>query len=194
MHRPASILIRLSLTAAVLVAGCSSDSPVDPVSTAQPAFQSSHTLLGSATTVSPLQRNAAISGQTTSATIGIFGGVLALPGAGVVVIVPPFALNAPTTISVTALAGTNVAYEFAPHGIRFNVPLIMTQDLRGTQAGPGGSLNPSLISVGYFQDAANVTSVTELLNVGIGFGGTTATATLNHFSGYIYAGGRSSEE
>lgn len=143
--------------------------------------------------VKPLQRGVANGAdKTVSQTIGILGGTLSIPSAGVTIVVPPGALSAPTTISVTALHGSSVAYEFQPHGLRFRVPLVMTQDLRGTAAQSGGSVNPLQLTVGYFADLSDVTNVTELLGVGVQQH--TAVTALWHFSGYIWASGWASDE
>ncbi|HVX39690.1 MAG TPA: hypothetical protein VHB25_08965 [Gemmatimonadaceae bacterium] len=190
-----------SLTATVAIAvfayGCGLDSTTAPAAKA-PAQAASHSLLGgllgTATTVTPLQRTSPLPAPlSTSATLGILGGTLSIPGAGITVVVPPLALSGPTTISVTALAGSNVAYEFAPHGIRFHVPLVVTQNLANTQA-TSSLLNPLSMFVGYFPDASNVTSVTELLSLGVNLLNQTATFNVWHFSGYIIATGRSADE
>jgi hypothetical protein len=94
-----------------------------------------------------------------------------------------------TAFQVTALAGSKVAYEFEPHGTRFNLPLVMTQDLHNTQV-QSGLVNPLSLSLGYFPNSADNTSVTELLTVGVNVLNLTAVSTLWHFSGYIYATGR----
>jgi hypothetical protein len=122
------------------------------------------------------------------------GGVLALPSAGLTVVVPPLAVLKPTQMSVTAVAGSSVAYEFEPHGIKFSVPLVATQALNGTQAQNGGSINPLSLFAGYFPDSKRITSVSELLNLNVNVLGQTSVLTIWHFSGYIIATGRSSEE
>ena len=152
-------------------------------------------LLGAPTTVTPLLRTYNINAPiTVSKKIGILGGALAIPQAGVTIIVPPLAIPSAKTISVTALPGNKVAYEFAPHGLKFVLPLIMTQDLRSTEARNGGLLDALSLQVGYFPDASRVTSVTELLNVQVDLLNQTAITTLWHFSGYIYASGRSGDD
>jgi hypothetical protein len=180
---------------AIFSASCATnDGPVAPPAAKAPTATSKNllgTLLGAPTTVTPLLRNKALASNiTTSTTVGLFGGVIVVPGAGLSIIVPPLAVTKPTTITVTARAGSNVAYDFEPHGIRFNIPLIATQDLHNTHAGPGGIYNPLNLFVGYYPDANNVTSVTELLNVGLTLQNTLATTTIWHFSGYIFAGAR----
>jgi hypothetical protein len=115
------------------------------------------------------------------------GGVIRLPDAGLTVVVPALALSSRQLITVTALAGNDVAYEFAPHGLKFPVPLVATQDLGSTQVG-AGLLDPSLLFVGYFTDATKDNVVSELLNVGVSAG--VAVFPIWHFSGYIVASGR----
>ena len=188
-----------TLSAALLAYACGVDSSTAPARTSSGPPPASHSLLGSLlgspTTVTPLERNSALAAPlTASATIGVLGGALAIPGAGITVVVPPLAVSSPTNISVTALAGSNVAYQFEPHGIRFHVPLVVTQNLTNTQAGSGGLVNPLSLYVGYFPDSDNITSVTELLNIGVNLFNQSATFTVWHFSGYIVATGRSADD
>jgi hypothetical protein len=103
------------------------------------------------------------------------------------VLVPALALPSKQLITITALPGSDVAYEFAPHGLKFPVPLIATQTLSSTDAGTG-LLDPKLLFVGYFTDATKDNVVSELLNVSISAG--TAVFPIWHFSGYIVASGR----
>jgi hypothetical protein len=128
-----------------------------------------------------------------SATIGILGGALAIPSAGLTIIVPPLAVFAPTTITVTALAGSSVAYEFAPHGLHFLAPVVATQSLIGTDAGIGGPLFGQPLYVGYFANSGLISSVTELLNAPVNVLGLTSAAVLWHFSGYTWSSGREGE-
>lgn len=186
----------LSSAFAVLLvaAGCvSTDNPVAPPSAPEAPSAASQTLLGlgQPTTVTPLQRTTPL-GQSlsTSASVGPLGGVLAIPGAGLTVVVPPLALSSRQTITVTAVAGANVAYEFAPHGLKFNLPLVVTQNLSVTQARKDGSINPLSLFAGYFPDSTHVTSITEILNVNLNLLNQVSTFTVWHFSGYILASGR----
>ena len=50
---------------------------------------------------------------------------------------------------------------------------------------------PRCRSTGYYPDDTKITSVTELLNVNVDLLNQTAISTIWHFSGYIYASGRS---
>lgn len=179
------------LAAALLAGGCSpSDSPVAPK---PPAASSSpdHLLSGllvSPTTVTPLKRTTTLATSVSaSAYIGPLGGVITVPGTGLTVVVPALALSSKQLITVTALPGNDIAYEFAPHGLKFPVPLIATQSLSGTEAGTG-LIDPKALFAGYFTDATKDNVISELLNVGISAG--TAVFPIWHFSGYIVASGR----
>src|SRR5437879_5853601 len=153
------------------IAGCgATDSPVAPPLQRQPVAtgpEARHTLLGSPETVIPLLRDSAIpSNIIVTKTIGLLGGTISIPSAVVTVVIPALALTSNHSISVTALAGSNLAYEFSPHGLTFNLPVVMTQDLTHTQV-QHGLVNPLNLFVGYFPNSTNVTSVTEELGVGV---------------------------
>src|SRR5436309_274804 len=118
--------MRFSLRAVAVVGavatliGCQSDAPSDPRSIRRAPEAPSALLLTAPKSVTVLQRSTPLANSiTASKTIGVLGGTLSLPGAGLVVVVPPGAVLQATTISVTALAGSNVAYEFSPHGTTF---------------------------------------------------------------------------
>ena len=163
-----------------------------------PASTSANTLvLPSPTTVNVVQRTTPLAAPiSASATIGILGGQITIPAAGIKVVVPALALTSPTKITVTAVAGNQVAYEFAPHGIRFLVPLVVTQNLVGTSAYGGGGISKSLVA-GYFgslsdlDPAAGTGLVSELLGIALNLSAKTATFSVFHFSGYLVATGES---
>jgi len=67
-------------------------------------------------------------------TIGPNGGSIVLQAAGGKIDIPAGALSAPTVITMTAFAGPNVAYEFAPHGLTFAKPVKLQQAIKGTWA------------------------------------------------------------
>ena len=122
------------VAASSLLASCGErGSLTSPAAVAGSTAQRS--ILGSPATVNVVTRDTPLAtSQSTSAVIGAFGGRLSLPGAGLTVVVPPFAVASPTRITVTAVAGNQVAYEFEPHGTHFLVPLVVTQSLVGTSA------------------------------------------------------------
>lgn len=174
---------------------CTGDSPAAPNSvTAPPPAAPSQSLLGgllggtttTTQTVKPILRTTPLANDiTVSQTIGVLGGTIAIPKAGLTLVVPPLAVTGPTNFSITARKGNYVAYDMAPHGTKFLVPLVATQSLVNTNA---PLLNVSL-SLGYYPDGNHVTSVSELLSVQVDLLKLTAVATIPHFSGYIFAGG-----
>jgi hypothetical protein len=191
--------LTFAVAAALTISACATDNSTAPQTPMTPPSAGSASLLGgllgttATKTITPLQRSTPLATNlTTSARIGALGGTLSLPGAGLTVVVPPLAVLTTTTISVTALAGSNVAYEFAPHGLKFTLPLVMTQNLKMTKMTP--TLLGLGLSLGYFPDASHVTSITELLSVNVDLLGTTAVSTIWHFSGYIIASGRDGAE
>lgn len=197
-------LVRLKLVLSITVAlvslggavSCSVDAPSAPAAPPEQARPqpSGASRLETPITVNALQRTTPLPvEQTASAHIGILGGHLSLPGAGLTILVPPLAVVTPVTITVTALAGSNVAYEFSPRGISFLTPLIATQDLSNTQASAGGLIDPLLLYVGYFPDSSHVTTVTELLDLQVNLLAQTSTALLWHFSGYMWSSGQASD-
>lgn len=200
-------MTRIRAAAAVFLSvigwGCggrdSATAPSTPVARRAPTQQGERLVLPNPTTVNVLQRNAPIAQATTSATIGPFGGTLSIPSAGLTVVVPPFAVSAPLTITITAVAGTQVAYEFGPSGTKFLVPLIATQNLVGTAA-YNGTVNPTALFSGYFKalsdlnPLAGTASITELLGAGVSATGQSLTFPIPHFSGWVIASNRSDDD
>jgi hypothetical protein len=189
--RPVTLRL-LAITSLVLAASC--DSAVTA-----PAPKSTTTanrlLLPSATTVNVVTRNTPLASPVSvSKTIGALGGTISIPGAGLKVIVPPLSLISPKTITVTAIAGNQVAYEFEPHGTQFLVPLLVSQNLTGTSAYNGGLLQLGLRGA-YFANTSDLNPgagtalVSELLGVALNLSAKTATFPVFHFSGYLVATG-----
>ena len=99
------------------------------------------------------------------------------------------------TITVTALKGDEVAYTFQPHGLRFREPVRIEQEFRGTTAegnrslleGVEGAYFPSVADL----DVANgVASVLEFRPTSVDVTGSKIKFTVDHFSGYLIASGR----
>jgi hypothetical protein len=190
-------LITSAITA-IAISGCAADAtaPTGP-SVAAPSApsQSLLGLVSQPVTVTPLLRTTPLATNVTASTVvGTLGANVSIPSAGLNIVIPPLAIAPGTRVTVTALAGSKVAYEFQPHGIRFGVPLIATQSLRGTQAQSGGLINPLSLFAGYFPDQTQPTSITELLNVNVSLLNQTSIFSIWHFSGYIIATGRASGE
>lgn len=179
---------------AVGLAACGAEratAPSEPVLPDAPATGLLSDLLGGLTKKQALTRKTALPHDiTTSAVIDQRGGKLSIPEAGFTLVVPPNAVRKPVTFTVTAVAGKMVAYEFGPHGTRFNVPLVAHQELSGTNY---SWLWLKPLFAGYFEDRRQLdfgrltALVTELVR------GLTLPWTqqflfpIDHFSGYIVA-------
>jgi len=151
--------------------------------------------------VSALLREDALGAPiTVSKVISRNGGVINIPATDFQLRIPRGAFDADTmTITVTALAGSTVAYSFEPHGTVFNVPLTFVQHLGRTSL--KGKPAPGLLShlegayfpdVGLVNPATGDAIVTETLPAQI-----VATWTddvvmfpIHHFSGYLISTGR----
>ncbi|MGE0158162.1 MAG: hypothetical protein AB7T31_02050 [Gemmatimonadales bacterium] len=121
----------------------------------------------------PLRRD-----EVVSETIGRWGGTIVLPRAGLTVTVPPGALDRPTRITVKAPAGDLLGYEFAPHGLQFDRPVILTQEVSRTAAARG-------LEVVYFDgDLQPTVGVLEVLPVATFRD--RAVFAIEHFSGYAF--------
>jgi hypothetical protein len=188
---------RWMVVAVAVVVGsvsCARENPTAPPSRIATPDASDRILFPSPVTIVPLQRVTPLAAnQQASATIGVFGGSISIPNAGLTIVVPPLAVLSPTTITATALAGSSVAYEFSPHGLQFLAPVVALQSLAGTEAGIGGPRFGQPLYVGYFANAGLISSVTELLNAPVNVLGLTSTAVLWHFSGYTWSSGREDE-
>ncbi len=183
-----------------LIAGCSSELTAPPQQVA-PAVKADAALLGidgglvtGLIPVLGVQRVTALPADiTVSQTIGMSGGTLGIPAAGVSVVVPYGAVTSNTVITMTARKGTLIAYDFAPHGITFKKQLVFTQKLQGTTA---SVLTAPLLSLGYYSDPSLLTavggSVSELIGGVTNLVAWTFTGKINHFSGYMVAMGRDS--
>jgi len=134
---------------------------------------------------------------SASAVIGPHGGEIDLWAAGASIVFPAGALSAPTRITMTAKAGWNVAYEFSPHGIVFNVPVTVQQDLNWTSFASG---NDGMVRAGYYPDSLSaalvgpslsIARVSELRRADLDrpLNPNIATFDIFHFSGYILSSG-----
>jgi len=147
--------------------------------------------------LTPLDSNISV-----SAVIGPNGGSIKVNAAGGKIDVPAGALKDTVTITMTALAGPNVAYEFQPHGITFAQPVKVQQDLRATWA----SVYPQLLGTahgGYYDRSLDSSFVDPgklfavLKEHELGYLETNATQLkfyINHFSGYLVTCGRADND
>jgi hypothetical protein len=189
------------LAAAMLSAGlgCSdSSSIVAPVQ--QSAAPAANSLLGgllgtlTGLLVPPVTRNTPLANDVVwSFTAGPGGAVSGNSDVGLMIVVPPGALETTETITVTALKGSAVAYGFEPH-LTFAQPVILTQNLRGTSA--GGLLSLGIVSGAHFDgDRPQLTTgglaiVSEVVPSLTSLLTKTTSFKVGHFSGWIVASGR----
>jgi hypothetical protein len=181
----------LAASAMITAFACSADSPTAPSAAPAPT-KSSQSLLGlgiqGTTNIVPLLRTTPLASDiVVSKTIGVLGGTITVPNAGLTIVVPALAVGKATAFKITARKGSYLAYDMEPHGTKFLLPLVATQSLVNTNA--RGILNVNL-SLGYYTDASKITTVSELLGVQLDLLRLTAVSTIPHFSGYIYATGR----
>jgi hypothetical protein len=123
------------------------------------------------TRTEPLSRD-----EVVSEYIGHWGGTIRLPRAGLTVTVPRGALNGTTRITVRAPAGDLLGYEFAPHGLQFERPVVLTQEVSRRSASGG-------LEVVYF-DGTLLPTVQVLVVLPVVTVGDVAVFRIEHFSGY----------
>lgn len=186
--------LRLFLPLAALLAACGPDStqPSALIRTGGPVLE----LFDPALEVDVLQRSAPL--LHNFAAVGIIGregGTLSIPEAGFSVAFPPNAVRLPTLVSVTALPGTAVGYVFAPHGLVFRKPPVITQDLRGT-AVFGDPVLRGTLEGAYLPDLAGLAGITarvrETRPTTVDVTGWKMQFNVDHFSTYIASTGRRS--
>lgn len=137
-------------------------------------------------TVSLMKRDVPLAAAiTVTQTIGTTGGRIEIPQAGFKIHVPNGALSQPTTITVTALAGAGVAYDFQPHGIVFAKPLVATQSFRVIGA------DVPLVRGGYFAADSDVDMrllkgrIKERMPSEMKLSESKVKFNIPHFSGYL---------
>jgi hypothetical protein len=142
--------------------------------------------------VAPLHRATPLPSDVAwTFTAGPGGAVSSNPTVGLTVTVPYGALTSTQTITVTALAGSVVAYRFEPH-LEFERKVYLKQNLAGTNVGllsglmfkgahfPGDA--PVLTGDGLAVVDEVVSAVLSVLTRSVTFG-------VKHFSGWLVASG-----
>ncbi len=116
---------------------------------------------------------------SSTQTIGPLGGTISAGPHSLVI--PSGALNAPTTITMTAPTGLGVnAVKFGPEGLRFNSPATLTMSYSNCSL--LGKLLPKRIA--YTDDNLNILSyLLSLDNLFSKY----VTGKVNHFSDYVIA-------
>lgn len=207
------------LALAVLAVGCAPDQLTAPPATARAVTPSGSLLgglLGTVTgvvggvvnTVTSLLLPAVHRSKSLSTdvavtqTIGIAGGTISIPQAGMRIVFSPGAVLQPTSITATANAGGYAAYSFEPHGIQFSAPVVVMQDASYLQTsgllGGLGSVQGGYMSDGIsdLDQSTGTVTVSEQLPATTSymyFNGHWTNVTsysIKHFSGYILTTGR----
>ncbi len=194
--RSAGAVLGCAVAAALAISACSDvTAPATPMASGQSA-----NLLGglpgglTQQTVAPISRTTPLANDVSwTFTVGSGGTTSSNSSVGLTINVPSGAVSAPTTITVTALKGTAVAYSFAPHGLQFSKKVTLTQKLQGTSV--GSQLLPQLTGA-YFADDDDLLGnglalVSEILTGLLNPLAKTFTFPIEHFSGYLVASGRS---
>jgi hypothetical protein len=183
-----------AVLAAATLAACGTDStqPSELISTGGPLLG----LTDPPIEVDVLQRTTPLlHNYAAAALIGRGGGSLHIPEAGFSITFPPNAVRLPTLVTVTAVPGTAVAYLFTPHGLVFDRPAVITQELHGTEAAHEPSLLRELEGA-YFPElsllAGLTATVTETRPTVVDARGGKMAWTVEHFSGYTASSGRRS--
>jgi hypothetical protein len=120
------------------------------------------------------------------------GGVFSLPGTGLEIWVQANTVSSTFPLTVKALPGYIVAYEFGPEGSRFAKSLIMIQDLKGTNynAKSGGTFDAGYFaSLGDIDPSVGTALIKERLQNYFDAESGKFYFAVNHFSGYMVSWG-----
>lgn len=198
MPRMKSFLLLSAILAATACGDRELTTPNSPVASSTARFGTAPATSKIVPAVRILKRTQALkTTQTTSAVIGPAGGQLSLPTTGIEVSFAPGAVAKATRITVTALEGTDVAYEFQPHGLKFSAPVVVRQDLKKTTAESDAVLAASLQG-SYFEGilAGNLigthdvySHIKEGRKAKLNATSRVLEFTIEHFSGYIVSTG-----
>ncbi len=134
--------------------------------------------------------------RTASATIGINGGTISIPGSDFTITFPYGALATPTAITIVSDGTGYVSYDMQPHGITFAKPVIVTQRLKNTSV--YGTADAWKAVGAYFPtdplDLSGIIKALETTTTTIFSGSSNGapeveTWQLRHFSRYMLASG-----
>jgi hypothetical protein len=134
--------------------------------------------------------------RSVSATIGVNGGTLTIPGSDFTISFPYGALTSSTNITITSDGTGYVTYDMQPHGLTFRKPVVVTQRLNNTAVyGTPKALNSfgayfahDLLDLSGILRALEIETTTIFSNPRSGQA-EVETWLLNHFSRYMLASG-----
>ena len=192
---PAVRLTRLArvlgaVAVAAAVAACSMETATSPVSDVG-GERAANILPGSERLAWGLARTKPIASPLTArARFTAKGGTLVIKELGVTLTVPANALPRDTmTITMTALPGAIVVYEFEPHGTVFRTPLTLSHKLKGPKYVP---TNDGLFG-GHFTDRSKVDGLKQKVRITETASPFIANGSFNfkigHFSGWMVSTG-----
>jgi hypothetical protein len=196
MRKTRGALFGLVAAAAWLATSCTDGSGVAP-ELSRVHTPPQNTLLGSLTKhlIPPFQRKQPLPNDVSwSFYAGPGGATSSNSATGLTVRIPYGALSTSQLITVTAPAGSAVAYSFSPH-LTFNKSVVLTQDLRVTNAG----LLSLLLSGAHFAEddlvinSDGLALVDEIVSALVNPLTRTVSFGVGHFSGWIVASGKSSD-
>lgn len=127
--------------------------------------------------------------ESVSATVTSEGAVIELEDAGLRLYIPPDAVNERTLITVVAPKGDLVGYHFSPHGLQFDRPAVLLQELEDTDAADFPEVLQELVGAYFEGDLLSEIAPLELLNVQVFEDDDEDVAAfhIQHFSGYVIA-------
>ena len=182
------------MTAILALTACDAAGPTGPLSSvdalfAAPAKKKTTQVEPTTTEITTLVESFEILTRTeplakdvsASKVIGRAGGYIASLEGGFGIWVPEGALRKDVNITVTALAGDKLAFDFQPHGLKFRAP-VRIGILKGAGVGEESS-----VGVYYDGDPKNNPKFLEFFTVFDSAGFTMLETT--HFSGYALASG-----
>lgn len=190
MRRTVDFAAVFTLTAMLALTGCTD--PTLPADHSAESFFSRPPAPGFDATRRSVALPAPLS---TSRAIGPDGGEIRIAAAGVTFVVPAGALDQVTDITVTALAGDALAFEFAPHGLEFARPASIRVDVAGTEAehllesGDRTVRRPLDRFLGVYFTGDEVSGYEALENLGTYLLDGSIVFEIEHFSGYVCASG-----
>lgn len=171
------------------------DTDIAAVTTQAPSSHTEATLSGRGTLI---KRTVTINEDVSvQQTITPSGGFIMLPASGLIMYFPQGAVASDVSVTVTARKGNRVLYSFAPHGITFNTPVYVLQNVKGTELDVPPRKRPE-VHAGYISDCTTfihtdgTADFSEVMPAAY-YGkkkSTFAYFTIRHFSGYALASGR----